>query len=280
MSIGPKTASPAFLNLSVSPGAWKTPGSLTISPGVISPSSSAAVAGDQLEHRPGRVGALDRAVGERRVVLARDQRLVLPLGDRPGEDLRVEAGGRPHRQHLAVVGRPWRRMRPGSPNEPSAPSPTACRSASIVRRTLSPARAGSPASWPLGRPERVHRGTGRPRLAAQEAVVLVLDAGLADGVALLEGRVARQLQLLLGHLADVAEQVRPDRALPVLAREHALDRHPREAVLVLAQEEDLAGARARARGSPGWPAPSLRTSIDLPLDLGGGHAGDARRGPA
>ena len=56
-------------------------------------------------------------------------------------------------------------------------------------------------------------------LAAQEAVVGVLDAGLADAVAERHAAVAAVLELLLGHLADGAEQVRADLVVRVLAQE-------------------------------------------------------------
>ena len=103
---------------------------------------------------------------------------------------------------------------PGRPKESSAPSPVACRPR-VDRQpdVVAGLRPGCCASWPVGLPSASTWTRSVPGLAAQEAVVLVLDPGLADLVARVKARVARLLELLGGDLADVAEQVGGDRAL-------------------------------------------------------------------
>ena len=63
--------------------------------------------------------------------------------------------------------------------------------------------------------ERVHLHPGGPVAAAQEAVVLRLDAGLADAVAQLDAVVALVLELLLRDLAHLPEQVRADEPMRI-----------------------------------------------------------------
>ena len=75
---------------------------------------------------------------------------------------------------------------PGRPLARSADSPTSCSPESRVRRRLSPARAGAVAERPARAAERVHLDPLTAGGAAQEPVVGVLDAGLADDVAGLE----------------------------------------------------------------------------------------------
>ena len=81
--------------------------------------------------------------------------------------------------------------------------------------------------------ERVDLHPGGAVAAAQEAVVLLLDARLADAVAHLDAAVARVLELFLRDLADRAEQVGADLVEGVLAQEDALDGDAREVVPVL-----------------------------------------------
>ena len=81
---------------------------------------------------------------------------------------------------------------------------------------------------PLGLPGGVDLDAGLAVDAAQQRVVGVLDPGLADVVAGLEGLEARVLELLLVDLADVAEQVGGEVALRILAHVDALDRDARE----------------------------------------------------
>ena len=59
-----------------------------------------------------------------------------------------------------------------------------------------------------------------------------------DAIAERDVRVAGQLQLLLGHLTDRAEQMSADLVVRVLAQEHALDLDRREPGLVLLEVED------------------------------------------
>ena len=73
-------------------------------------------------------------------------------------------------------------------------------------------------------PERVDEQLRAPGSAAQEAVEGGLDAALPDLVAELE-RLAL-LELRLGHLADVAEHVRPERPARVVAQKLSYVRTP------------------------------------------------------
>ena len=57
-------------------------------------------------------------------------------------------------------------------------------------------------------PVAVHNHIARSVLAAQQLVVGLLHARLAHHVARLVGRIARIVQILLAHLAHVADQVR------------------------------------------------------------------------
>src|SRR3954465_558897 len=65
-------------------------------------------------------------------------------------------------------------------------------------------------------------------LAAQEAVVGLLDPGLSDAVALRDTRVAPLLELILGDLADRAEDVRGGRLVRIRAQPDLVDRHARK----------------------------------------------------
>ena len=82
--------------------------------------------------------------------------------------------------------------------------------------------------------ERVDHHPGRPVLAAEEAVVGVLDARLTDPVTELDAGVALVLiELLLGHLAHGPEQVRAELRVRIGAEEDAFDRDAGELLLVL-----------------------------------------------
>ena len=87
---------------------------------------------------------------------------------------------------------------PGRPRGERA-SPAACTSGSIVSFRLSPGVGGFEIELPagVGWPERVDLDPGQPRLAAQVAVVGVLDPALADLVARFEALVARLPSALL-----------------------------------------------------------------------------------
>jgi hypothetical protein len=265
------------------------PLSLTTVSGSISPSSSAAVEqhgarrdqaslqggrrGDQLERRAGRVEALDRSVGQRGIVLLRGQRAVLPLGDRPGEDRGVEGGARSHCQHLAVLGV---HHHEGPRQAEGAEGPLGVGlEVGVDGETDVVSRLGGPAlQLARGSPEGIHLDPVDACPAPEEAVVLVFDPRLADQIPLLEAGIAWLLQLLRGHLANVAEEMRGHGALPVLAGEDPLDADPREALLVLAQVEDLVGAQPLGQDHRAAHRLLLRLP-DLLLDLPGGHPRDS-----
>ncbi len=103
---------------------------------------------------------------------------------------------------------------------------------------MSPARAGLLPSWPLGRPQGVDLDPLAPGRAAQELVVGVLDASLADDVAGPQARLRGPPQLVRRDLADEAEQVGRHRPVLVLADVGAVDAHPREPLPVLEQVEE------------------------------------------
>ena len=164
--------------------------------------------GDRLERRPGRIGAPDRAVEERRAGLLRSQLLVLGLGDRLGEDRRVEGRARAHAEDRRRCGRPSRRRRRAARTSRAPPRRSPGRWGRSSAGRCRPGTAGVAAGLALRATERVDLDLGGAGPAAQEAVVLVLDARLADLVARLQARVAGLLELLRGDLADAAEELR------------------------------------------------------------------------
>ena len=83
--------------------------------------------------------------------------------------------------------------------------------------------------------ERVHLHALLAVLAAQEAVVGVLDPRLPDAVAERDAAVAAVLELLLGDLADRAEEVGADLVVRVLAQEDGFRLDAREVVGVLGE---------------------------------------------
>ena len=127
---------------------------------------------------------------------------------------------------------------PGRPLARSADSPTSCSPESRVRRRLSPAWAGRLPRVPAGAPQRVDLDPLAARRAAQELVVGVLDARLADDVAGPQALVSRALQLARADLADEAQDVGGERAVRVLAHVGPLDADAGEALLVLEQVEE------------------------------------------
>ena len=72
-------------------------------------------------------------------------------------------------------------------------------------------------SWLRGRPERVDVHPRRAGDAAEIRVVGGLDAGLADQVARVVALLRQRLQLLRGDLTDVAEHLRRERPVRVVA---------------------------------------------------------------
>ena len=111
----------------------------------------------------------------------------------------------------------------------SARSAAYCRPTSIVSVMLFPGIGVFSGVKSLrGLPERVDEQPLEPGRAAQVAIERGLDARLADLVAADELGVRPLRQLLLRHLADVAEDVRGERAVRVVA-DVALDElHPGE----------------------------------------------------
>ena len=108
----------------------------------------------------------------------------------------------------------------------------------VVARLRRPAGLEAP-EW---LPERIDAQLIHPRGAAQPAVVGRLDAGLADLLAAADVAVLRLLDLLqlLGRdLADVAEQLRPERLVLVVAEVRARDLDAREVRPVLEQRRHL-----------------------------------------
>src|SRR6185503_17484609 len=86
--------------------------------------------------------------------------------------------------------------------------------------------------------ERVDAQAVEPGRAAEVVVERGLDAGLPD---LVPGDDAERLlfQLLLGDLGHVAEELRREAAVRVVAQERVLQRQAAELVLVLLQVRDL-----------------------------------------
>jgi hypothetical protein len=117
----------------------------------------------------------------------------------------------------------------------------------VDRQANGVARLRELAELPLARhaPERVDEDAAHAGSAAQEAVVDRLDSGLADdvarGVALLRAR----LELLLRDLADIAEDLRGDRAVVVATPIGLRDLHAGKLGLVLHQVRGLAIADVR-----------------------------------
>ena len=86
---------------------------------------------------------------------------------------------------------------------------------------------------PLGPPEGVDLDAGRPGLAAQVAVVGVLQAALPHDGALRHAAEARLLELARADLAHGAEDLRRQLIVGIGAQEHRLHVHARELVLAL-----------------------------------------------
>ena len=122
---------------------------------------------------------------------------------------------------------------------------------------------------PLRAAERVDADLGRARDAAQVPVERRLDAGLADLVAapVVGLQPLLRLQLRRRDLADVAEHLRGERLVRVVAQVRLLDLHARELGRVLLQVVDLVVVHGRLDGD-------RRQRVDAPVvDL----AREARR---
>ena len=203
--------------------------------------------GHGLERRARRIDAGERAV-ETRVVVALGRALLDERAQAPGvrladEDARVERRVRREREHLAVPG--------VERDDRAAVRVPAAAGALRVARDLDPVleralRRVLEADVDRQRhvvavhrllqllevaarlPERVDEQTLEPRRPAQVAVERGLDARLADLVPRHEPGVRALVELLLRHLADVAEDVRAERAVRVVANVALDELHPRE----------------------------------------------------
>ena len=174
-------------------------------------------AGDRLERRAGRVAGLDRAV-EQRVLLVVGQALdrvvetggVKTLGSKVGAEPipRIEPSSDVHRderaRQAAARRAPTRRL--------------AWTFSSRVSFRLSPA-SGSirDSSRPLGLPDASTWTRIAPLRPRRIGSYCASRPGGADPVARLEALVGRLLELVGADLADVAEQVRAERAVRVFA---------------------------------------------------------------
>ena len=97
---------------------------------------------------------------------------------------------------------------------------------------------GPVAERPAGATQRVDLYPLTAGGAAEELVVAVLDAGLADDVAGVQAPVLRLFQLSRADLADEPEEMSGERPVRVLADVGALDTHAGEVLLVLEQVEE------------------------------------------
>ncbi len=199
--------------------------------------------GDRLEGRAGRARALDRAVDQWEVARAVVELLVDRFRDRPGEDVRVEGGQRPHRVDLAVV---------GIHGHEGAAVGRVVGVDRLLERLLAHAlevqverelervagRRRSLRQVAREVPQGVDLDAVGAVLAAQVLVVVVLEAGLADDRAAGSAPEVglRELAVGLGQAADRSdrsEQLRRQPLVGVLAQPHLLDLHAREGVLAL-----------------------------------------------
>ena len=207
----PLAASPAFLKIWPPTTSW--PGSSITSLRLQVAAFERRQRGDELEGRAGRIEAGDRAVGQRRRRVA-DRLVDLGLGQRPGEEGGFEgregaqaedfAGVDVHRDEAARQAAFGQRRLAGRLHV------GVDRELQVVARHR---RLGDEPAVGRRLAERVDLDPGHARLAAQEAVVGVLDPVLADLVAGPQALVARLLQLFFGDLADVAEDVGGERSV-------------------------------------------------------------------
>ena len=111
------------------------------------------------------------------------------------------------------------------------------RQADVVARLRRPALGGP--ALALWNPHRVDAQLGGPRRAAEIAVECRLDTGLADLLAAAVALRLEALELLLVDLAHVAEHLRRQRPVLVVAQVRGHDRDPRELVRALEQRHHL-----------------------------------------
>ena len=236
--------------------------------------------GDQLEGRTRWISALDRAVEDRclRAVGAVEDGVGDRLGDHgPREDGRVEGGHRAEGEDLAGVDV----HRDEAARQAEAADGALRRRLELRVEAQAQVVAGPrllDAEAPAGgRAAGVDLNAGPAVDPPEQVVVGGLDPGLPDQVSGLQRLVLGLLQLVGVDLAHVAEQVRGERALRVAAHVDAVNAHPGELALVLAQVVDEVirdvapkGHRARRR--------LLGLLADLlldPVDAHPGHRGQA-----
>ena len=200
--------------------------------------------GDRLERRAGRIGRRDRAVEQRRAALLRVELVEALLRQRLGEHVGVEARVGAERQHLAVhrvqrhvgarlggvavaVGgrdRGLERVVGGALEVEVERQAQALALLGLAARDLAAVVAVA---------ERVDDDARVAVLAAQVAVVGLLDAVLADAGAGGDAAVALLLELLRRDLAQRAEQLGGELVVRIGAQEQLLDRDAGELVLAL-----------------------------------------------
>src|SRR5688500_14817283 len=185
-----------------------------------------------LEDRPRRVLALDRAVQQRVRRILHDAHPRLSV-DRAGEAIDLEGRGRHHGEHVAGA---WIHHHDG---------------AGVVLhralgRLLDPSidrRDDLGAGLRLGLRDHADRPAHDVDLdllaaiaTAQELVEQALEAGLAHHVA---AAISALLELLVARLADVAEEMRGEPTIRVRTRRLDLDDHARELELPLLDLRDV-----------------------------------------
>ncbi len=228
--------------------------------------------GDRLERRAGRVAGLDRPV-EQRVLLVVGQVLDHVRLDRRREDARIEGrrGAHAEDRSVADVHRDERARQPAARERRFAGrldllvegQLQVVAGLGLDPRELAAARlAGC-----------IDLDADRAVAATEDRVVLRLEAGGADPIARLEPLVGRLLELVGADLGDVAEQLRPERPVRVVADVDLGGGDAGELVLALAQVVDevlvdVLLERHRVGGK------LLGLLADLLLDLVVGHVRD------
>ena len=208
------------------------------------PSSSDGHRGDRLERRAGRIGGGDRAVEQRRAVLLRVELVEALLRQRLGEHVGVEGRVGAEREHLAV-GRVHRHVGArlgrvavavGGRDRLLERVVGGALEAEVERQAQPLALlrlAARDLAAVVAVAERVDDDAREAVLAAQVAVVGLLDAVLADARAGRDAAVLLLLQLVRRDLAQRAEQLGGELLVRVGAQEQLLDVDAGELVLAL-----------------------------------------------
>ena len=208
------------------------------------PSSSDGHRGDRLEGRAGRIGGGDRAVEQRRAVLLGVELVEGLLRQRLGEDVGVEGRVGAEREHLAVarvhrhVGARLRRVAVGVGGLDRALERVVGGALEVeVERQAQPLALLGLAARDLAAvvavAERVDDDAREAVLAAQVAVVGLLDPVLADARAGRDPAVLLLLELLGRDLAQRPEQLGRQVLVGIGAQEQLLDVDAGELVLAL-----------------------------------------------